>query len=207
MIQLGVREVELLALLVEAEETEPSRMFVAAYMSGASNLRHMRSKQANLGEPDVPALMALDAAGLLTVERYHNSRPGAFYLRSGAREVLDAARAQQGQPTPLSQAEGRVATLERRIERGVETRQAAARRFGRAVRWVVIPAALALIAAVTWLTAGLTAGAGVLLAVAAAYALITTGLGLDALKVAGKAEEAAARWAERQLRAWTDPDE
>jgi hypothetical protein len=206
MIGLGRRELELLEQLVEAERNAPGELFVAIYTSGGTLLRHMTSPQRDLGQPDVAALIGLADAGLLRVQRHQRRGPGSFYVPSGADQALEELRAQLGQPTPLSEALERVAVLEARHRRGEAARAMAARRFGRLVRWLVLPLALAGVALAAWLTAGPGAGVGVLIVVAVLYAIFTTGLGISGLQLAKAAEDGATRWAERRLAAWADPD-
>ena len=203
---MGRRELELVERLVTADRTDPGEPFAAVYMQGASHLRHLARPQKNLGEPSVPALMALAAADLIVVKRYQGSRPGTFYLASHAEQALDELRAQLGQPTPLSRTRAQLASLKERLRRADHARARSACRFGRLVRWLVLPLLLALVALLAWATAGPGAGIGALIVMGILYAIITNGLGINGLQLAKAAEDGATRWADRRLKSWTDPD-
>lgn len=130
---------------------------------------------------------------------------GYLFLMPAAADVLEQERRLRGE-SPLASAEARIAHLEAAEEQRDARRHASARKFGRVVRWIILPAALLLVAIIAWAAAGPLAGVGTFVALGVLYAVVTTGLGITGLQAAKAAEDAATQWAERRLARWTDPD-
>lgn len=194
MIGLGQRELELLSVLVETEKAEPSQLFVGVYMQGGAFLAHLGTKRRNLGKLDVPALMALGDAGLLSVERYDDGRPAGFYLRSGAEEALNAAQERLGTPTPLYQAQDRIASLEAQTARTVAHHRTVAERVGKWARRGVLAVLILLVAGLAvWALLFSSLVPGVLAVIVAVYAVLTDAWGWTARAVAERIGAAVTR--------------
>lgn len=80
----------LLRRLIEADEAKPGELFVAVWTNGGLVIGHPGlSPEDSIS--DEAALLGLEAARMLLIEKYNSGRPGAFYLPSNALDELREA--------------------------------------------------------------------------------------------------------------------
>jgi len=91
-VPLAPHELELLELLVNAYEQDREELFVVANMSKGTAIKHTGFPVSDWRN-DGAALAGLAAVGLLLVQSYDGGgHPKSFYLPTGARAELEAAR-------------------------------------------------------------------------------------------------------------------